>query len=156
MLLHEIRDNPGARNKFRRVGRGEGSGKGKTCGRGVKGQKARSGVSIHGFEGGQTPLYVRLPKRGFTNIFRKAVEAVNTGQIQYYIDQKKLDPKKDITIKELKDAGLIRARAEFVKLCAKGELKTAIKITVHKASESAVKAIEKVKGTLTQTASTAS
>lgn len=156
MLLQEIRDNPGARKKFRRVGRGEGSGKGKTCGRGVKGQKARSGVSIHGFEGGQTPLYVRLPKRGFTNIFRIRIDALNIGQLQKCIEQNKLDPKKDITLKELKEAGLVRSNAELVKLLAKGELKSAIKITVHKASESAVKAIEKAKGTVTQTAQASS
>jgi large subunit ribosomal protein L15 len=156
MLLQEIRDNPGARKKFKRVGRGEGSGKGKTCGRGVKGQKARSGVSIKGFEGGQNPLYTRLPKRGFTNIFRVPVAALNLGQLQQCIEQEKLDPKKEITIEELKEAGLVRAKAEIVKLLAKGELKSAIKITVHKASQSAVKAVEKAKGTITQTAKTVS
>jgi large subunit ribosomal protein L15 len=152
MLLHEIRDNPGARKKFKRVGRGEGSGKGKTCGRGVKGQKARSGVSINGFEGGQNPLHTRLPKRGFKNIFTRSVGAVNTGQLQQLIDGKKLDSKKEITIKELKEVGLIRAKVEYVKLLAKGELKTAVTVIVYKASEAAVKVIEKAKGTVTQTA----
>jgi large subunit ribosomal protein L15 len=153
MLLQEIRDNPGARKKFKRVGRGEGSGKGKTCGRGVKGQKARSGVSIKGFEGGQNPLYTRLPKRGFTNIFRVPVATVNLGQLQKSIDHKKLNPKKEITIKELKEIGLVRSKAKFVKLLAKGELKSAINITVDKASETALKAIEKLQGTVIQTAS---
>ena len=154
MLLNEIRDNLGARRKFKRVGRGEGSGKGKTCGRGVKGQKARSGVSIHGFEGGQNPLYMRLPKRGFKNIFRIEVEVVNLGQLQQVIDHKKIDPKNEITSKELKEAGLIRSQHGVIKLLAKGELKTAIQITVHKASESAVKAVEKALGKVTQTVST--
>lgn len=151
MKLNEIRDNNGARYKFKRLGRGEGSGKGKTCGRGVKGQKARSGVSIAGFEGGQNPLYMRLPKRGFTNIFAQEVAIVNLGQIESGIQSKKLDPKK-ITAQALVDAGILRRAAKVVKLLAKGELKSAAEVHLNAASEAAVKALEKHKGKFVQVA----
>ena len=153
MKLNEIRDNLGARNKYKRVGRGEGSGIGKTCGRGVKGQGARSGVSMEGFEGGQTPLYMRLPKRGFNNIFRLLRAEITLGQLQEAIDSKKIDPKAEINVDLLKGVGLVWNKAEFVKLLASGEIKTAVNLVVSKASKGAVAAIEKAKGTVKQTAS---
>ena len=153
MKLNEIRDNLGARNKYKRVGRGEGSGIGKTCGRGVKGQGARSGVSMEGFEGGQTPLYMRLPKRGFNNIFRLLRAELTLGQLQEAIDSKKLDPKAEINVDLLKNVGLIWNKAEFVKLLATGEITSAVNLVVSKASKGAVAAIEKAKGTVKQTAS---
>lgn len=153
MKLNEIRDNLGARNKYKRVGRGEGSGIGKTCGRGVKGQGARSGVSMEGFEGGQTPLYMRLPKRGFNNIFRLLRAEITLGQLQEAIDSKKIDPKAEINVDLLKSVGLVWNKAEFVKLLASGEIKTAVNLVVSKASKGAVAAIEKAKGTVKQTAS---
>ena len=153
MKLNEIRDNAGARLKSKRLGRGEGSGKGKTCGRGHKGQSSRSGVSINGFEGGQNPLYMRLPKRGFSNkMFRTVYAEVNLGQLQKALEANKLDASGTVTIEALKTAGLVRSNAERVKLLAKGELKTALTLIVNKASEAAVLAVEKAKGKVTQLA----
>lgn len=155
MLLTDIRDNEGARRKSKRVGRGEGSGKGKTCGSGTKGQKARTGVSIHGFEGGQTPLYQRIPKRGFSNVmFQTPTTEITLAQLQRAVDSKKIDAKKEITIDVLKAARLVRKPIEQVKLIATGELTTALTLTLSRASEAAVKAVEKAKGTITLTATT--
>ena len=155
MKLNELRDNPGARKARTRVGRGIGSGKGKTGGRGMKGQKSRSGVSINGFEGGQMPLYRRLPKRGFNSRNKKQFELVNLGRVQAAIDAKKLDAKKAITIEALQAAGLVNDKIhDGVKLLAKGEFNTKIKIEVTCASEGAVKAVEAAGGSVTVIAAT--
>ena len=143
MKLNEIRDNSGARRDRIRAGRGHGSGKGKTAGRGVKGQKSRSGVSLLGFEGGQMPLYRRMPKRGFTNIFAKSFEVVNVGRIQKAIDEKKLDAKGTINVESLAAAGLVRNKGDGVRLLAKGEISTKVAIEVTGASKSAIEAVEK-------------
>src|ERR1700760_451785 len=119
MKLNDLRDNPGARKKPIVVGRGIGSGKGKTCGRGVKGQKARTGVSIRGFEGGQMPLHRRLPKRGFNNIFSKEHAEINLGHLQWAIENGKVDAKKPVTFESLHEAGLIAKAADGVRLLAK-------------------------------------
>jgi len=154
MKLNELKSNPGAVKSSKRVGRGIGSGKGKTCGRGHKGQKARTGVSINGFEGGQNPLYRRLPKRGFTNIFRAEIEIVNLGQIQKSIEAGKL--KADVINKaSLAEAGLIRRASSVVKLLGNGELKDSLKIDVDRASKSAIQAVESAKGIVTLKAKTA-
>lgn len=151
MKLNEIKDNQGAKLKSKRLGRGEGSGVGKTCGRGVKGQKARSGVSINGFEGGQNPLYMRMPKRGFNNKnFKTVFGELNLSDLQAAVDAKKLDAKKEITIETLKAAGLVRLARENVKILGNGELKTALTLVVSKATKSAVIAIEKAKGSVKQ------
>lgn len=151
MKLNEIRDIQGARLKSKRLGRGEGSGVGKTCGRGVKGQKARSGVAIKGFEGGQNPLYMRMPKRGFNNKnFKTVFGELNLSDLQAAVDAKKLDAKKEITIETLKAAGLVRLARENVKILGNGELKTALTLVVSKATKSAVAAIEKAKGSVKQ------
>lgn len=152
MKLTDLRDNPGANRTFKRVGRGIGSGKGKTAGRGVKGQKARSGVSIHGFEGGQMPLHRRLPKRGFHNLFRLDLVEVNLGRIQEAIDAGKLDAKKPIDGAALIAAGVIRRAKDGVRVLGNGELKAKIDLTVHGASKPAAAAIEKAGGKLTLTA----
>ena len=141
MKLNELRDNDGARKSRMRVGRGIGSGKGKTAGRGQKGQKSRSGVAIKGFEGGQMPLHMRLPKRGFNNPFGTDYAEVNLGMIQKFIDSKSLDGKGTIDHATLKAAGLARGGKDGVRLLAKGELKA--KITITKA---AVAAVEKAGG----------
>ena len=122
MKLNDIRDNDGARKGRIRVGRGIGSGKGKTSGRGQKGQKARSGVAIKGFEGGQMPLHMRLPKRGFNNPFAKDYAEVNVGMVQKFIDAKKLDAKKDIDEAALRAAGLVRGGKDGVRLLGKGDI----------------------------------
>ncbi|MBL4802804.1 MAG: 50S ribosomal protein L15 [Emcibacter sp.] len=152
MKLNEIADNPGATKNRRRIGRGIGSGKGKTGGRGVKGQKSRSGVAIKGFEGGQMPIYQRLPKRGFNNINRKTFVPVNLGRLQEAIDAKKLDAKKAITIDLLQEAGLVNGVKHGVRLLATGELKAKITIEVSGASAAAIAAVEKAGGTVTVTA----
>ena len=149
MKLNQLSDNPAARKDRKRVGRGIGSGTGKTSGRGHKGQKSRSGVSIKGFEGGQMPLHRRLPKRGFTNIFRKNFVVVNLDRLQAVIDAGKLDPKKPIDLATLQAAGLINNPRDGVRLLAKGELKTKVDITVTGASKAAVVAVEKAGGSLT-------
>ena len=146
MKLNELKDNNGARKAPMRIGRGIGSGKGKTGGRGQKGQKSRTGVAIKGFEGGQMPLYQRLPKRGFTNIFRKDYAEVNVGRIQVAIDAKKLDAKETVTAETLKDAGVIRRVKDGVRLLGQGEIKAAITIEVAGASKTAIAAVEKAGG----------
>ncbi|HUH76858.1 MAG TPA: 50S ribosomal protein L15 [Devosia sp.] len=146
MKLNELRDNDGARKGRMRVGRGIGSGKGKTAGRGQKGAKSRSGVSINGFEGGQMPLHMRIPKRGFNNIFRKDYAVVNLGMVQKAIDAGKLDAKAVIDQEALRAAGLSRGGKNGVRLLAKGELTTKVSFTVAGASKSAVEAVEKVGG----------
>jgi large subunit ribosomal protein L15 len=152
MKLTDLSDNEGARKKFKRVGRGIGSGKGKTAGRGVKGQLARSGVSgIRWFEGGQMPLYMRLPKRGFNKPNAEKFAEVNVGRIQAAIDAKKLDAGKDIDAAALVAAGVIRRPLDGVRLLGSGELKSKIKITVVHASAGARAAIEKAGGALTET-----
>ena len=147
--LNEIRDNDGATKGRMRIGRGPGSGKGKTGGRGVKGQKARSGVAIAGFEGGQMPLHMRLPKRGFNNIFRKDFAEVNLWRIAQAIEAKKLDPKKPIDAEALVAAGVVRRVKDGVRLLGSGELKTKVELNVHSASASARKAVEAAGGKLT-------
>ena len=146
MRLNELSDNAGAHKARKRVGRGTGSGVGGTAGRGHKGQKSRSGVSIKGFEGGQMPLYRRVPKRGFSNIFRKNFVAVNIGRLQDAVDAKKLDAAKPINGDVLLAAGIIRRKLDGVKLLAKGELKANLTIEVAGASKAAIAAIEKAGG----------
>lgn len=153
MKLNELRDNPGAAKKRMRVGRGPGSGKGKTAGRGVKGQKSRSGVAIKGYEGGQMPLYQRLPKRGFNKPNRKEYAVVNLGLIQKFIDAGKLG--EEITETELVDSGLVRRKRDGIRVLAKGELTSAVKITVTGASKGAAAAVEKAGGSLTVTSAPA-
>ena len=143
MRLNQLADRPGAKRASRRLGRGIGSGKGKTAGRGHKGAKARSGVAIDGFEGGQMPIYRRLPKRGFHNIFRKVAEIVNLGRLQVAIDAGKIDASKTITIEVLRTAGLVDHAKDGVRLLAKGALTTKIDIEVSGASKAAVDAVEK-------------
>jgi large subunit ribosomal protein L15 len=146
MKLNELSDNPGARKKRKRIGRGPGSGKGRTAGRGMKGQKSRSGVSIKGFEGGQMPLYRRLAKRGFTNIFRKKFVELGTGRLQQAIDAGKLDVKGTVSGRELVEAGVIRRVKDGVRLLVNGELKTKVSITVAGASKGAVAMVEAAGG----------
>ena len=148
MKLNEIKDNDGARKSRMRVGRGIGSGKGKTCGRGVKGQTSRTGVRINGFEGGQMPLHRRLPKRGFNNTRGVDYATVNLGEVQKFIDSGKLDAKKTITYEALVNAGVVRFNENGVKLLAKGELKSKVTIEVTKASAAAVEAVKKAGGTV--------
>ena len=146
MKLNDIKDNEGARHRRMRVGRGIGSGKGKTGGRGMKGQKSRSGVAIKGFEGGQMPLHMRIPKRGFNNPFGKDYAEVNLGMVQKFIDAKKLDAKKVINHAALNAAGLARGGKDGVRLLGKGELKTKANFQVAGASKGAVAAVEKAGG----------
>ncbi len=147
MKLNELKPKPGSTKKRIIVGRGIGSGKGKTSGKGQKGQKSRSGVAIKGFEGGQMPLYQRLPKMGFSNVrFATKLAEVNIGKIQEAIDSKKLDAKKDIDEDTLVAAGVINRKKDGVKLLGNGELKTKVNFKVTKASASATKAIEKAGG----------
>jgi len=148
MKLNDIRDNKGARKTRVRVGRGIGSGLGKTAGRGQKGQTSRSGVSIFGFEGGQMPLHMRLPKRGFNNIFAKDYAEVNIGAIQKAIDAKKLDTKGTLDHDALKAAGLARGGKDGVRILGKGELTTKLALKVAGASKGAREAIEKAGGSL--------
>ena len=147
MKLNEVRDNPGATTNAKRVGRGVGSGTGKTSGSGHKGQKARSGVSINGFEGGQMPIHRRLPKRGFNNIFRKKYVVVNLGRLQDAVDAGKLDAKKPVDAAALVGAGLISKARDGVRILAKGELTTK-KVEIHAAgaSKAAAEAVEKMGG----------
>lgn len=152
MQLNEIADKNGARRPRKRVGRGIGSGKGKTSGKGHKGAKARSGVAIKGFEGGQMPIYRRLPKRGFNNIFRKHFQEVNLGRLQQAVDAGKLDAGKTVDTEALLAAGVIRRSLDGVRLLAKGELTTGLTIEVAGASKAAAAAVEKAGGKLTLTA----
>ncbi|WP_420004030.1 50S ribosomal protein L15 [Arenibacterium sp. LLYu02] len=148
MKLHELRDNPGAAPKRTRVGRGPGSGKGKTGGRGIKGQKSRSGVAINGYEGGQMPLYQRLPKRGFNKPNAKSYAVVNLGLIQKFIDAGKLDAG-SITEETLVASGLVRRKLDGIRVLAKGEFTAKATIAVTGASKSAIEAVEKAGGALT-------
>ena len=148
MKINELKDNKGARKDRTRVGRGIGSGKGKTAARGQKGQKSRSGVSINGFAGGQMPLHMRMPKRGFNNPFGKDYAEVNIGAVQKAIDEKKLDAKKDIDHTALKGAGLARGGKDGVRLLGKGEIKAKAKFIVAGASKGAVAAVEKAGGSV--------
>ncbi|MGR3636473.1 MAG: 50S ribosomal protein L15 [Shimia sp.] len=149
MKLHELHDNEGATKKRMRVGRGPGSGKGKMGGRGIKGQKSRSGVAINGYEGGQMPLYQRLPKRGFSKPNRKAYSVVNLGLIQKFVDEKKLDAKAAITEDALIASGLVRRKKDGIRVLAKGEVSAKLNIEVTGASKAAVEAVEKAGGSLT-------
>ena len=149
MKLNEIADRPGANKAKRRLGRGIGSGKGKTSGRGVKGQKARSGVSVKGFEGGQMPLHRRLPKRGFNNPSAKHHAVVNLGRIQAAIDAGRLDAGAPVTAEALIAAGLVRRVRDGIRLLGQGEITAGIRIEVHGASESARAAVEKAGGSVT-------
>lgn len=149
MKLNQLTDNAGARKSAMRVGRGIGSGKGKTAGSGHKGQKARSGVAINGFEGGQMPLYQRLPKRGFNSRNKKDFQVLNIGRLQKAIDAGKLDAKSPITVDALVEAGVVGKVVDGVRLLAKGELKAKVDITVTGASEGAVKAVEAAGGKVT-------
>lgn len=151
MKLNEISDNPGARKTRIRLGKGVGSGKGKTGGRGVKGQKARRGVAINGFEGGQMPIYMRLPKRGFTPHGAKELTWVNTGRIEAAIKAGRLDAKKPIDADVLIAAGLLRRAKDGVRLLAKGEIKSKVELVVYGASKAAIEAVEKAGGKVTVT-----
>ena len=148
MKLNELRDNKGARQGRMRVGRGIGSGKGKTAGRGQKGAKARSGVSINGFEGGQMPLHMRLPKRGFNNIFARDYAEVNIGAVQKAIDAGKIDAKATLDLDALKAAGLARGGKDGVRLLGKGELKAKMAFKVAGVSTGAREAVEKAGGSI--------
>ena len=148
MKLNDIRDNAGARKGRMRVGRGIGSGKGKTAGRGQKGAKARSGVAVNGFEGGQMPLHMRIPKRGFNNIFAKDYAEVNLGAIQKMIDAGKLDAKGTLDHDALKAGGLARGGKDGVRLLGKGELTTKLTLKVAGASKGAIEGVEKAGGTV--------
>ena len=148
MKLTDLADNPGSRKKRMRVGRGIGSGKGKQSGRGGKGQTARTGVAINGFEGGQMPLYRRLPKRGFNNIFALEFVEINLDRIQQAIDAKKLDAKDTVTAETLVKAGVLRRSRDGVRLLGRGEIKAKLNIEVHGASKSAVAAVEKAGGSV--------
>ena len=149
MKLNELSDNEGATKKRKRVGRGPGSGTGKMGGRGIKGQKSRSGVAINGYEGGQMPLYQRLPKRGFNKPNRKSYAVVNLGLIQKFVDAKKIDAKKAITEDVLIESGLVRRKLDGIRVLAKGEISAKMTIEVTGASKSAVEAVEKAGGSLT-------
>src|SRR6204780_5128771 len=150
-ILNEIRDNPGARLKFKRLGRGIGSGKGKTSGKGVKGQKAREGVALNGFEGGQLPIYRRLPKRGFKNMFRKQYAPLNLDRLSAAIEAGKIDAGQPISEAMLIEAGLGNHQLAGVRLLGSGEIKRAINITVSGASATARLAVEQAGGTVTTT-----
>ncbi len=156
MKLNQISDNRGAYQARKRVGRGAGSGTGKTAARGQKGQKSRSGVAIKGFEGGQMPLHRRLPKRGFTNIFRKKYRVVNLGRLQTAIDASKLDAGQTVTAESLKTAGVIKNVRDGIRLLAKGTLSTKITIEAAGASKAAVAAVEKAGGKVVLSAPKAS
>ena len=151
MKLNELHDNPGATKKRKRVGRGPGSGMGKTAGRGIKGQKSRSGVAINGYEGGQMPLYQRLPKRGFNKPNAKKFAVVNLGLIQKFVDAKKIDAKAAITEDALVASGLVRRKLDGIRVLAKGEVTAKLNIEVTGASKAAVEAVEKAGGSLTVT-----
>ncbi|RAZ74190.1 50S ribosomal protein L15 [Mesorhizobium atlanticum] len=148
MKLNDLRDKDGATHSRKRLGRGIGSGSGKTAGRGVKGQKARSGVAINGFEGGQMPLYRRLPKRGFNNLFGKSFAIVSLAKIQAAIDAKKLDAKEAVTAEALVAAGVIRRAKDGVRVLSDGELKAKLSFDVAGASKAAIEKIEKAGGSV--------
>ncbi len=148
MRLNELSDNPGATRPRKRLGRGTGSGLGKTSGKGHKGQKARSGVAVNGFEGGQMPIYRRLPKRGFTNIFRKKFGVLNVGRLQAAIEAGRVDAGQPITTAALVAAGVVKEAKDGVRLLGKGDLSAKIEIHVAGASKSAVDAVEKAGGSV--------
>ena len=149
MKLNELKPKKGSTFNRMRVGRGLGSGKGKTAGSGTKGQKSRSGVAINGFEGGQMPLYRRLPKRGFKNIFALDLDEITLGRLQAAIDSKKVDAKKPLDHKSLVAAGVLRSSTEGFRIIGGGELKAKIEVTAHGATKTAQEAIEKAGGKLT-------
>ena len=152
MKLNELRDNAGSRLKSKRLGRGIGSGKGKTSGKGVKGQKAREGVALNGFEGGQLPIYRRLPKRGFKNLFRKEYAPVNIGAVEAAIAAGKIDASQPITEATLRAAGLVRGgKVDGVRLLANGEITQSVTITVSGASVTAIAAVQAAGGSVTTT-----
>jgi large subunit ribosomal protein L15 len=151
MKLNQISDKEGARKKRMRVGLGVGSGKGKTAGRGVKGQKARRGVAINGFEGGQMPIYMRLPKRGFTPHGAKSYAEVNLGKIEEFVAAGKLNAKKPIDAAAMIESGLLRRKKDGVRLLAKGEITSKVELVVHGASKAAIEAVEKAGGKVTVT-----
>lgn len=155
MKLHELRDNEGAARKKKRVARGPGSGKGKTAGRGIKGQTSRSGVALGGYEGGQMPLYRRLPKRGFNKPNQKKFAVVNLGLIQKFVDAGKLDAKAEITEDVLVASGLVRRKLDGIRVLAKGEISAKLKLAVTGASQAAVAAVEKAGGSLSVTSAAA-
>jgi len=155
MKLNELRDNDGAARKQKRVARGPGSGKGKTAGRGIKGQKSRSGVAIGGYEGGQMPLYRRLPKRGFNKPNKLHYSVINLGLIQKFIEAGKLDIKAELTEDALIAAGLTAIKRDGIRILAKGEIKSAVKLNVTGASASAVEAIKAAGGSITVKAAAA-
>ena len=156
MKLNELHDNLGATKKRKRVGRGPGSGTGKMGGRGIKGQTSRSGVAINAFEGGQMPLYQRLPKRGFNKPNRKAFAVINLGALQKFIDAGKIDAGSEVTEEALVASGLVRRRLDGVRLLGKGEITSAVRLAVTGASKSAIEAVEKAGGSVTLTAPKAS
>jgi large subunit ribosomal protein L15 len=148
MKLNDLRDKDGATHSKKRLGRGIGSGSGKTAGRGVKGQKARSGVAVNGFEGGQMPLYRRLPKRGFNNIFAKSFAVVSLARIQAALDAKKLDAKTTLTAEALVAAGVIRRVKDGVRILSDGDIKAKLAFDVAGASKAAIEKIEKAGGSV--------
>tara|TARA_B100000941_G_scaffold98330_1_gene68560 strand:+ start:2333 stop:2803 length:471 start_codon:yes stop_codon:yes gene_type:complete len=149
MKLNELSDLVGAKKNRKRVGRGIGSGTGKTSGRGVKGQKSRSGVAIKGFEGGQMPLHRRLPKRGFNNLFSKKYNVFNLDRIQYFIDNGKIDAKQIVNIDTLLEAKLIKSERDGLKILGRGKLTSKVELEVSGASKKAVKLVEKAGGKVT-------
>jgi large subunit ribosomal protein L15 len=151
MKLNEVRNNPGAHKKKAKVGRGSSSGLGKTCGRGVKGAKARTGNAVYGFEGGQMPLHMRMPKRGFRNIFGTDFAEVNLGRLQKAIDDKKIDATGKIDLAALKAAGLVSKARDGVRLLAKGEVKAKLTLEVAGASKPAIEAVERAGGSVVVT-----
>jgi large subunit ribosomal protein L15 len=155
MKLHELRDNDGATKRKKRIGRGPGSGMGKMGGRGIKGQKSRSGVAINGYEGGQMPLYQRLPKRGFNKPNAKKFAVVNLGLIEKFIEAGKLDAKAEINEDALVASGLVRRKLDGIRVLAKGDIKSKVTLNVTGASKSAIEAVEKAGGSLTVTAAAA-
>ena len=146
MKLNQLRDQEGATKNRKRVGRGIGSGMGKTAGRGVKGQKARSGVAINGFEGGQMPVYRRLPKRGFNNLFAKSFNEISLGRLQAAIDAGKIDASKPVNVAVLKAAGVIRREKNGVRLLSDGELKAKVTLDIAGASKAAIEKVNKAGG----------
>lgn len=148
MKLNELRDVEGATKSRKRVGRGIGSGTGKTGGRGVKGQKSRSGVAVNGFEGGQMPIYRRLPKRGFTNLFAKSFNVVSLGRVQEAIDAGKLNPANPVDVASLKEAGIVRREKDGVRLLSDGELKAKVSFVLAGASKKAIEKVEKAGGSI--------
>ena len=147
LKLNTVRDNQKARSSFKRLGRGVGSGLGKTCGRGQKGQKARTGVAVRAFEGGQNPLYRRLPKRGFHPVDKDIISTVSISRLQAFIEAGSLDQKNIVNLEVMRSLGLIRKQAKMVKLLA-GVIKTQLKFEVHGASKKAIEGIEKVGGSV--------